>query len=306
MAVRNFRWDDTSALVDLENSLRQAQGDASPADEKLLREYWGQPNLGVEENCFIYDANGDIKGYVLVCPEPPIKRSMLELKVHPSYLGRGVEQVLVREALKRARELGSLVLHTQAHQGPTWERLLLQEGFTPVRAYWAMRWNLKNLPPAELPNGFYFRSYGGPRDAEALTRIQNAAFSGSWGFSPNTADEISYRANMSNTSHPGIIFLNNGDTVAGYCWTFIVRRDGGTVGVISMIGIDPAYRQLRLGRPLLQAGLNYLSSREVGHVELEVDGQNRPAIRLYLSVGFEKAGERQWFQASLEASPSGT
>ena len=305
MAIRNFRWDDISALVGLENSLRQAQGDTSPADEKLLREYLGQSNLRVEENCFLYDADEGLKGYALVCPEPPIKRSMLELKVHPNYLGRGVEQALIREALKRARELGTLVLHTQAPQGPIWERLLLQKGFTPVRVYWTMRWNLRNLPPVELPNGFYLRSYGRPEDAEVLTRIQNAAFSGSWGFSPNTADEISYRANMSNTSHQGIIFLSNGDTVTGYCWTFIIRRGGKTVGVISMIGIDPAYRQLRLGRPLLQAGLSYLSSQEVGHVELEVDGQNRPAIRLYQSVGFEKVGEHQWFQASLEASPSG-
>jgi len=305
LAIRNFHWHDISALVDLENRLRQAQGDASPADEKLLREYLGQPNLRVEEDCFLYDADGGLKGYALVCPEPPIKRSMLELKVHPNYLGQGVEQALISVALKRARELGALLLHTQAPQGSSWERLLLQEGFTRVRVYWAMRWNLRNLPPVELPNGFYLRSYGTPGDAEVLTRIQNAAFSGSWGFSPNTADEISYRAKLSNTSPQGIIFLSNGNTVTGYCWTLNIGRGGGTVGVISMIGIDPAYRQQRLGRPLLQAGLNYLSSQGVSHVELEVDAQNHPAIRLYQSVGFEKVTERHWFEASLEASPSG-
>ena len=71
-----------------------------------------------------------------------------------------------------------------------------------------------------------------------------------------------------------------------------------------MIGIDPSYRHRRLGRPLLQAGLKYLYSRGVSHVELEVDSQNAPAVGLYKWMGFEKVMECQWFEVSLETSVS--
>ena len=42
--------------------------------------------------------------------------------------------------------------------------------------------------------------------------------------------------------------------------------------------------------------MKYLRSINVADIGLEVDGTNTPAIRLYHSVGFEKVGERQWFE----------
>ena len=59
-----------------------------------------------------------------------------------------------------------------------------------------------------------------------------------------------------------------------------------------MIGIDPNHRSQRLGKPLLLAGLKFLHSRGAQYVELEVDSQNLPAIRLYDSLGFK----RYWFE----------
>ena len=306
MVIRNFRWNDIPALVELENRLRQAQGDTSSATEEFLREYLGQPNLRVEENCFLYEVNGRPIGYALVCPEPSTSRSVLELKIHPEYAGQNVERALIQAALRRAVELNAKVLHFQTPQNSFLENLLTTEGFAHVRLYWTMRWDTKNLPSVITPDGFFLRSYDRQEDAENLMRIQNSAFDGTWGFSPNTVEEIRYRANMSITSPQGIIFLCNEETIAGYCWTFVLERHGGTVGVISMIGIDPAYRQQRLGRPLLQAGLKYLSSRGVSYVELEVDSQNGPAVGLYRGMGFEKVMECQWFGASPEASASGT
>ena len=133
-------------------------------------------------------------------------------------------------------------------------------------------------------------------------RIQNAAFQHSWGFSPNNFREISYRTRMSSTNPEGILLLCNSSSVVGYCWTSVIEKAAGMVGVISMIGIDPVWREQRLSRPLLDAGLTYLSSCEVDTVELEVDSQNSAAIGLYHSMGFEKVAERQWFEASIQRS----
>ena len=300
LTIRNFNWEDIPAMIDLEGSFRQTKGETYPVDAKLFREHLEQPNLHAEENCLLYYQNGELKGYALIWSEPIIKRTVLELKIPATYLRQSAGKALLLEAIGKARRLGALVLHAQVPQDPVWETLFLEAGFSPVRDYWVMQWDPQHLPSIDLPLGFAFRDYGKSGDAEVLTQIQNSAFEGSWGFSPNTINEIGYRTNMSNTSHEGIKFLATSNAVAGYCWTFVVRRDIGTVGVISMIGIDPTYRQQRLGQPLLQSGLDYLTSQEVVHVELEVDGQNLAAIRLYQSVGFKKVEELHWFQSQLD------
>jgi mycothiol synthase len=71
------------------------------------------------------------------------------------------------------------------------------------------------------------------------------------------------------------------------------------VGVIWMIGVAPAYRGQGLGKPILMAGMEYLKSRGVGSITLDVDRGNTLAIKLYTSVGFEKALEVHWFEAEL-------
>jgi mycothiol synthase len=299
LSIREFQWKDLPALLHLENILRRAQGDSTPADKKLLKEYLALPSLHVEDNLFLCGDGNALYGAALVVPELRITRTVLDLRVLPESPHPGVESALIRTAMKRAQDLGARVMHVQKPPTPYWRGVFAREGFTPCRLYWTMRWPVRPLPPSALPPGYSFRSYGGSDDAVVLTQIQNAAFNGSWGFSPNTEEEIKYRAAMSITPPGGILFLQDGQSVAGYCWTFVMPRQGALIGIISMIGIHPDYRARRLGRPLLQESLRYLTSRDVSAVELEVDSSNRPAIGLYHSLGFEKTAESQWFESPL-------
>jgi mycothiol synthase len=104
---------------------------------------------------------------------------------------------------------------------------------------------------------------------------------------------------MANTSPQGIIFLNHGDTTTGYCWTCLSSVNGSIRGVIGMIGVSPDYRGRGISSGILLAGMEYLRSLDVADIRLEVDGSNTPAVRLYTSVGFEKAGELHWFERGL-------
>lgn len=260
------------------------------------------PNLHVEDNLFLCLIHDTLNGAALVITELRIRRAVLDLKVLPDSSRPVVEQALIRAALKRAGDLGAAMMHVQKPSEPHWRAALSREGFQPCRLYWTMRWNVQDTPQPDLPEGYSFSAYRGSEDAKILTQIQNAAFTGSWGFSPNTEEEIEYRASMSITPPQGIIFLKDNHKVAGYCWTFVLPRREALVGIISMIGIQPDYRAKRLGRPLLQQSLCYLTSKEVSAVELEVDSGNRPAVSLYQSLGFEKVAETQWFEASLASA----
>ena len=258
----------------------------------------GQPGLEPTENCLVLEQSGQIKGLALVFQELPIDRSVIEVMTSPDLAGSPEELELLRLAVARAGDLGvgvaQICVPPDSGRGEVLEKL----GFSLVRTYLDMLWNQDELPDLELPRGFSVRSFQ-KGDTPLLTQVQNDAFTGSWGFSPNTEEQIEYRTHMANTSKPGILFLFEGVNPAGYCWTVMVPAESGVRGMIGMIGVVPQYRGKGVSRHILQAGMKHL--RSIGHSEigLEVDGNNDPAVRLYKSTGFEILSERHWFERVL-------
>ena len=297
MTVRTFTWADLPALFELV-SLVRAGGAEGPGSTELLREELAQPGLAPQENCFLYENDRELQAYYIVHPELPIGRAVLEMGLRPGHTGGGIEREVVRSAMVRAKGMGAGALHVCLPPTESRRALLEEEGFSKVRDYWTMRWRQKELSSTELPEGFSVES-SRPVDVQRLTEVQNASFSGSWGFCPNTVEEVTHRAGMSICSPEGILFLAHGKDTAGYCWTCVRGDSGSLIGVIWMIGIAPAYRGRGLSKPILLAGMDYLNSRGVKTIRLDVDGDNSPAIGLYTSVGFVKVGEDHWFEAPL-------
>ena len=298
MPVRNFTWKDLPAVLDFIGKVQAQDEHGRRLRRQNFKELLRQPGLVPEENCLLLEEDGQILGGCLIFPEPRISRAVLGLDVDPQAANTPLERELVRQSLARSRALGVQVAHICLGQGSPRSQLVEGEGFHLARVYWDMVWRQERVPPADPPDGFTIRSFQ-PGDAPALTEVQNAAFTGSWGFSPNTVEEIEYRSSMSNTSYPGILFLLNGEKVAGYCWTFLAPASGKTRGIIGMIGVAPDYRGRGVSKPILLAGMEYLKSVGVADIGLHVDGDNTPAIRLYLSVGFEKVGELHWYEFRL-------
>jgi mycothiol synthase len=179
-------------------------------------------------------------------------------------------------------------------------QFLERRGFSQVRVYGEMRWQGEDVPDNPLPPGFSLRSFA-PGDEELLTQLQNAAFGGSWGFCPNTLEEISYRTGLSRCSAEGIVILMEGGKAAAYCWTRVDGNDRERVGIVWMTGVSPLYRGLGLGQSVLLAGMRYLQSRGVQAIELSVDAENLPAISIYLSTGFRKVSDTLWYERRLTA-----
>ena len=296
MSVRPFTWKD---LPDLLEFASMVQTGGAPQDREItrrdFREVLEQPWLNPVENCLLLEVEGQIRGYCLIIAELPIKRAVLAPDIAGDLAGSEEEAKLIDRALARSWELGTVVAHLCLSQDSPRQHLLESKGFSLERIYWDMLWREEWLPQNVVPAGCRIGAFQ-VGDAATLTQIQNEAFAGTWGFAPNTLDQIEYRSCMRNTAHPGILFLYSEGRVTGYCWTCFAPSHGKLKGIIGMIGVSPDFRGRGLSKPLLLSGMEYLKSAGVAEIGLHVDGINAPAIALYKSLGFQKVGELHWYE----------
>jgi len=298
LPVVNYTNNHNIALVEFVASHNSTASELQDLCRNTFRYVLGQPGLVPLETCLVLEQDDQIKGLALVYREYPISRSVIEVMIAPELAGGPDELEILRGAVSLVKAERLNVTHVCVMPGTERGKLLEQLGFSPVRTYLDMLWNQDQLPYVSLPSGYSVRSFQNG-DTALLTKVQNAAFIGSWGFCPNTEEQIEYRTEMPNTSKEGILFLFEGDRPAGYCWTVIVPSDNGLRGTIGMIGVVPEYRGKGVSRHVLHAGMQYLRSIGMAEVGLEVDGNNDPAVRLYTSMGFKKMGERHWFELDL-------
>jgi len=298
LPVVNYTNNHNLALAEFVASQHNPTGESHDLCRDTFESVLGQPGLDPGENCLLLEASGRIRGMALVFQEFPISRSVIEVMVEPGLSGSAEEVELVQRALARANDLGLSVVHVCVMPDSGTGRVLDQMGFSRVRTYLDMLWNQSDLPELELPAGFSVRAFR-EGDTQLLTQVQNDAFTGSWGFCPNTEEQIEYRTRMPNTTKAGIVFLLEGESPAGYCWTVTVPAENGVRGVIGMIGVVPQFRGKGVSRHILHAGMKHLRSVGLAEIGLEVDSSNDPAVRLYTSTGFKTVGERHWFERVL-------
>ena len=298
MPIVNFTGSRMTDLLGFIESQHSWNPQSRELGLSTFQESLGVPGLSPHDNCFLLEEDGRIHGFSLIFPELPIGRSVIEMGIDRDLEGGPQELGLIRRSVDRARELGAKVAHICVASDSSRAKMLEAEGFSHVRVYWDMVWSQDRLQDQDVPSGFSVRSYQ-PGDTASLTAAQNSACEGSWGFCPNTVDQIEYRSQMPNTSNQGIIILNNGDKTAGYCWTCLSPMQENVRGVIGMIGVVPDYRGQGISRTILLASMEHLKSLDVADIGLQVDGSNTPATRLYTSVGFEKVGEFHWFELEL-------
>ncbi len=298
MPVVNYTDSHQPALLEFVASQHSPPSEQYDLCRSTFQGVLGEPGLEPTENCLVLEQSGQIKGMALIIRELPIGRSVIEVMTSPGLAGSPEEVELVQRALARAEAQGVGVAHICVPPDSERGQVLEQLGFTPVRTYLDMLWDQDGLPELDLPRGYSVRSFQ-KGDTPLLTQVQNDAFTGSWGFCPNTEEQIEYRTHMANTSKAGILFLFEGDNPAGYCWTVMVPTSSGVRGMIGMIGVVPQFRGKGVSRHILQAGMKHLRSVGQAEIGLEVDGNNDPAVRLYTSTGFKTLGERHWFERVL-------
>jgi mycothiol synthase len=264
-----------------------------------------RPNHDPEMNLFIAENSGTITGYIDVLSELEIERVVLQYLVHPGHRRKGIAPKLVDYATERAGVLRVKKVQVNIPQDDkVGKRLFAKMGFRFVRRFLELRLDLSKAHLSQVtPDDYACRPMMEDED-EKLTTLQNRSFLDTWGFNPNTPEEIYYRIHRPKSSREEITFCLDDTEPIGYCWAKIdFGKDsdmGKKRGRINMLGVDPNYRGKGVGKKVLIVGLTQLRSMGVDIVDLTVDNENKAARALYESIGFTERTSSLWYQKNLD------
>ena len=300
MEIQNFNSKDSQNLVDFFNETSQITGTNKEISLTLFLQRLNMPSVTAEEDYFIARVNNKIVGVLEMINESPISRAVAIQTIQHSNIEKEVLEQLTQKALAYSQKKSLSVLHVQSTLGDeVASSSLAPAGFRKVKTYLELEWQGGSLQDLPLPENYHIRPFLLEQDEEALTNLQNIAFSEHWGFCPNSVEEIKKRVQMERSRTEGIIFIENENSIAGYNWTLLSENAKDKVGWISMTGIHPDFRRNRLGRAVVLAGMQSLITRGAKSIELEVDSENIPARELYQSLGFKPISSNQWFEKHL-------
>jgi mycothiol synthase len=207
--------------------------------------------------------------------------------------GDGSAQLVVDPAQRR-HQVGSALLGELRRVDPaielwSFDDLVAAQGFAQAHRLVVVRELLvmgRALPappdrPLRVDPAVSIRAWH-PGDLDALVSLNARAFAdhpeqGRW----TRQDVAAHLADQAFDPAGLLIAHHDSGVMAGFHWT-IIDAWGGQVYVL---GVDPDREGQGLGRRLLHAGLDHLTSRGASRVRLWVEGNNK-ARTLYETAGF--------------------
>jgi mycothiol synthase len=303
--IRNYIPDDFDKYLHLQVESEQLDPSGRFISAQGVSDLLRRPNFTPQKNLFVAESDDRLIGYLSLTFETGIQRVLVNCLVHPLYRRQRIATDLFSSGLERIKKSGINSVQVSISEANASARGFLSHfGFRFIRYFFEMRLNMNSsrLPAARQASTVNRRLK--PGEENLLTEIQNRCFAGTWGFNPNTEEEIAYRLNMHGRSPNDVALTYLGDQPVGYCWTIRDAEANATreknKALIHMLGVDPAFRKQEIGKAILLNGLEDLKAKGVDIVELTVDGENPAACALYESVGFEVYAKTQWYEKKIK------
>ena len=299
--IRNYRSADFDALLQLKNMAAALAADGGYLSSQAMRNIMGRPGYTPEQDLFVAETAGDVVGYLDINAETKIDRTVLEILVLPEHRRQGIARELYWQAVPQVKSTGAKVAHVNVREDNATGRLVLEKsGCSPVRRFYELTVDLAVVPEPSTPAEFIIRPLQEGEEA-VLAELQNRAYAGSWGYNPNTIEDIVYATSTTSNTREGICLALDKDIPIGYFWvrTEYIEHDKRQ-GRLAMLGVDPDYQGKGIGRVLLLAGLSCLKDRGLQVARLTVDSDNLAANTLYRSIGFRKSDTSLWYEKVLD------
>ena len=230
------------------------------------------------------------------------------VEVVPEYRGRGIEEELMKRILDFFNTTDLRLAQYQAATDRGWRNeLALGFGFKEVRRFFRME--LKALAPIRRlvpPRGVSIQS-SSFKEADNKTIVEfaeafNEYFADHFNFSPVSPSKwIRWRDVSQDIGR--VMFAKLVDKPVGVLLAEesaeFNRRNNTSLGWIWILAVSKDHRHLGIGTYLLTEGVNWLINRGMRTVLLGVDAENRGALGIYTSAGFEVLSETVVYRLKL-------
>ena len=302
--IRNYCADDFDTYLRLQVESEQRESSGRFISARGLSDYLKRPNFAPQKDLFVAEFNGALVGYLSITLEPGIQRALLDGRVHPLHRRKGIATDLFTRGLQRVNESGANAAQVSVLETNASARGFLNNlGFTFIRYFFKLRLDIYSVQLPAARQGPTTSRRLKPGEEDLLTELQNRCFVDTWGFNPNTTEEIAYRLNMHGRSPEDVILTYLENKPVGYCWIIINPEENAkrekNRSLIHMLGVDPDYRKQEIGKAILLNGIEDLQDKSVDIVELTVDSENPAACSLYESVGFEVYAKTEWHEKAV-------
>ena len=265
-------------LVDLIASVTEKQG--APPFGEVLRAAMNDPDGGGLG--YAAWTGGRLVSYAFAAPNPDGRVWTLELADDSGRQERFLTDVA--EGLDAAGiEEAVLWLHTAAVEPPP-------AVFTHERDLYLMAATLPVPGIGRPPAGVRFAGFDVDRDAQALIDVNNRAFEGHPEQGGWSLQDLAWRTSLPWFDPRGVRTGWIDRRLVAFHWTKVHDEpapDGGALGEIYVLAVDPAFLGRGLGRAIALDGLDYLARhRHATKAILYVDSANDAAVNLYRRLGF--------------------
>lgn len=271
------------SLVDLAERAETADGVAPFNEASLLALGAGDPARVLVLRT---TSSGELIGAAYAAGDAPV-----EVVVDPEHRRAGIGRSIVEELLADGES------QFWAHGDlPGAQALAAGVGLNAERTLLALRLELTEAPVESVPEGIVLRSYV-PADTDAIIDVNARAFASHP--EQGSMDRADFeRRTSSDWFDPAGLFVAERDgRIVGFHWTKV----DGDVGEVYVVGIDPDAQGGGLGKALTARGLRHLHESGLRTVDLYVEGDNSPALRVYEGLGFRPHAKDVMYARAEEA-----
>jgi GNAT superfamily N-acetyltransferase len=209
--IRNYQAADFHKYVLLQAEVEKVEPTGRCVSPQFIAEQLRRPNYYPGQDLFIAEIGKHIVGYMDIEAELAIGRVVLDCRVHPEHRRRGLATDLFNRAISRSKELGVKLAHVNIGEDNMVAGKTLSElGFSLVRQFLELRLDINRVDGLDIHPAIEW-SYLQPGQEEELTKLQNRAFAGTWGYNSNTVETITFRINLGTCSRQDIVLTYDGD-----------------------------------------------------------------------------------------------
>ena len=286
---------DVQQVLVLELINRTTHHDGTPpiAEHILLHLRYGGDKA---DSHLLVEKDNQVIGYAHLDQTDLVAGPSVELVVDPTHRGQGVGQQLLGAAIKICGENLRLWVHGEQEAALN---LATSFNFEKIRTVLQMSKSLSDIQqlPA-IDKEIQIRSFLPGIDSNEWLELNNKVFKdhpeqGGWQLS-----DLNHRLSEEWFDEKGFFIVEKNEKVIGSTWTKVHGEHSHhhdseenshphpAIGEIYITAVDPAYAGLGIGKALTITALNYLKHQGLTDAMLYVDFDNKAALRLYISLGF--------------------